>query len=70
VLSVFKSILGIQVDPDPSLESVQGTLDLRVDQMTRREATQALEKALREQLNIVVERTPEGKMTAKLGPAR
>ena len=61
---------GRKVIRDASLSKVSGTLDLQAGMSSKDNALQALRSALKNQLNVVVEPTPDGSLIAKLGATR
>jgi len=68
--SAYERVAGIRILRDPSIAGVTGTVDLQTGPSTRPELIQALQAALRDQVNIVLEPTTDGNFIAKLGPPR
>jgi hypothetical protein len=69
-LSALETMSGRKVIRDASLSKVSGTLDLQAGMSSKDNALQALRSALKNQLNVVVEPTPDGSLIAKLGATR
>jgi RNA polymerase sigma factor (sigma-70 family) len=68
-LTAYELYVGSKVLRDPSLQTVRGHLDLRLEKVPRAEAAAALQRALADQLNIVVEKSADGNLVAKRGGA-
>jgi hypothetical protein len=68
VLSALEHTTGLKIIRDPSLAAVRGTVDFQAEKLTMLEAAQALGGALREQLNVVLERNSDGTMIARVAP--
>ena len=66
--TAYEVYTGLKIIRDPSLATIRGHLDLRLERVSREEAIQALQNALRDQLNIVLERMPDGKVIGRRGP--
>lgn len=69
-LATYAQIAGVMVVREPSIAGIRGGFDFQVTSASRAEAAQALQTALREQLNVVLETAPDGTVVAKVGPAR
>jgi hypothetical protein len=69
-LSAIEAISGIKIIRDPSISNVTGIIASQSGNFTKAEAVLALRTALRDQLNIILEPTPDGSLVAKLGPPR
>lgn len=70
VLEVYERIAGIKIIRDPSIAGVTGTVDVQTAPGTREEMKTALTVALRDRFNIILEPAADGRVVAKLGPAR
>jgi hypothetical protein len=69
-LSAYERVAGRRVIRDPSIAGITGRLDLQTGPANQKEISQALQGALREQLNIILEPAADGTVVAKLGPPR
>lgn len=69
-LNLLEVASGVKIVRDPSLFSVNGTIDFHTDKTPKAEAMRALTQALQEQLNVVLETNPDGSIVAKAGSSR
>lgn len=69
-LSAYEFYSGKKIARDPSIAQLRGAIDLEMQTATPAEVIQALQNALRDQMNIVLEPAPDGGLVARPGPPR